>query len=287
MKVFGVVYLILNKLNGKMYVGQTTQPLKKRIAQHLKDNLYIDKAIRKYGWENFRCEVLVRCNSKKELDAWEIFFITAIRCKKPNGYNRTDGGGGGLGFKHTPETRAKMSASRMGEKNPHYGKHHSAEMKAKLSAARKGENSPLYGIPLSDEHRAKIGAAHRGRPKSPEHCAKLSAAKMGKQLTAETCAKMSAAQSGERSHNYGKQLPAKTCTKISAANRGNSSFKNLLREIDARQLSYYKLAALMRVAYTTISAKMLGRLNFTERDKVKLEKILGKPAEYLLEREEN
>ena len=55
MKIYGVVYLILNMLNGKKYVGQTTKTVEERFRQHkrCKKGL-IGKAIRKYGKEKFR-----------------------------------------------------------------------------------------------------------------------------------------------------------------------------------------------------------------------------------------
>ena len=78
MEVFGVVYLIFNKVNGKMYVGQTVRTVEERFKEHAKrKTTLIGKAIRKYGAENFSIEVLKRCYSKAELDAWEIFFIAA------------------------------------------------------------------------------------------------------------------------------------------------------------------------------------------------------------------
>ncbi|MBR1647478.1 MAG: GIY-YIG nuclease family protein [Selenomonadaceae bacterium] len=148
-----------------------------------------------------------------------------------------------------------------------------------------GEKSS--GTHHTPEHCAKISAALKGREKSPEHCAKLAKSKIGKPLPIETIEKMLAAQSGEKNHNYSKPLASETCSKISVANRGNSVFKNLLREIDAHQLSYRRLAKLMGLSYPSISAKMLGKLRFTERDKVKLVDIFGKPIDYLLERAEN
>ena len=285
MKVFGVVYLIWNMVNGKKYVGQTVQPLKKRFNEHAScKKMVIGKAIRKYGVENFRYGVIKSCASKEEMDYWEKYFIVALKTKSPYGYNCTDGGEGIIGFKYTPEAIAKMSAAKKGkfcgEKNPHYGKHHSAEVKAKISAIKKGRKCP----PLSSEHRAKISAALKGRKASLKTRAKQSAVRIGKPLKVETCEKMSAAQRGEKNHNYGQPCAPEVSSKISFKNRGNSQFQNLLSEIDKRQLSYNRLAKLMGLSYPSISAKMLGRLNFTAKDALKLEEIFGLPAKYLLER---
>lgn len=98
MKVFGVVYLIQNLVNGKKYVGQTIKTVKERFNEHSWENTIISKAIRKHGKENFRYGVIKSCASKEEMDYWEKFFIAALKTKSPLGYNLTDGGEGVVGL---------------------------------------------------------------------------------------------------------------------------------------------------------------------------------------------
>ena len=258
--------------------------------------MLISKAIRKYGRENFRYGVIKSCASKEELDYWEKYFLVALHSKTPHGYNCTDGGEGTIGLERTPEYRAKMSAAK---KNP------SAETRAKMSAVHKGK-------PLSDEHRAKIGATQKGKklseetkakigakkkgvPKSPEHKAKLAAANTGKKASAETKAKMSAKRKGKRhtqearakiaAAKTGKPRSKETVRKMSIGRRGESLYKNLLAEMDARQITYSALAKLLGLTQPTISGKMSGRRNFTEADKAKLVEIFDKPIDYLLARD--
>ena len=257
--MYGVVYLILNKINGRKYVGQTVQPLKVRFKEHArkKDNTLISNAIRKYGKENFYCGVIKTCASKEELDYWEKYYIAALKTKKPCGYNLTDGGEGIIGYHLTPEQRAKLSAknsvSLLGNKNT-LGYRHTPESRAKMSATRKGRT-------LSAEHRAKIAAGNTGKQFTPERCANIAASKIGKPLSAEHRAK------------------------IAATSRGNNPFKNLLYEMETRQLTYKALSKLIDMPLSSLSYKMQGVRKFTEDDKVKLEKFLGKPIEYLLERD--
>ena len=71
--------------------------------------------------------------------------------------------------------------------------------------------------------------------------------------------------------------------KIVATSRGNNPFKNLLSELEARQLTYKALSKLIEMPLSSLSYKMQGIRKFTERDKVKLEEFFGKPADYLLE----
>ena len=162
----GTIYKISNLVNGKIYVGKTKQQLEKRMNQHKHNsktvNSGISAAIRKYGWENFKVEVLEICPIDK-LDEREIFWIAKLNSKAPAGYNLTDGGDGNSN--PSAETRARMSANHpdiSGKKNPNYGKHrkHSQQTRDKISAALKGEKAPGYGKHFSQETRAKISANH-------------------------------------------------------------------------------------------------------------------------------
>ena len=70
MKVFGVIYLIINGVNDKEYVGQTTKNVKARFKQHARrKNSLIGNAIRAYGEDMFVIAILKVCYSKEELVA--------------------------------------------------------------------------------------------------------------------------------------------------------------------------------------------------------------------------
>ena len=57
-----IVYKITNKINGKVYIGQTIRPIEQRYKRHINDamnnvlNTHFARAIRKYGQEIFICE---------------------------------------------------------------------------------------------------------------------------------------------------------------------------------------------------------------------------------------
>lgn len=96
----GSIYIIKNKINDKVYVGQTTMAVKDRIAAHFKPStaklrgtykLY--NAINKYGRENFYYEVLEENIPEDQLDQKEIEYI-ALYDSYYNGYNSTPGGDG-------------------------------------------------------------------------------------------------------------------------------------------------------------------------------------------------
>lgn len=96
--------------------------------------------------------------------------------------NKTDGGEGVSGFKHSENYKKKLSESRSGSNNPLYGKPRSEEFKKKLSEKYKGK-------PLSEETRKKMSEAAKNRKKQPrtgckhseESKKKISLAKIGNQ----------------------------------------------------------------------------------------------------------
>ena len=107
-----VIYGFENKINHKMYIGQTQRTLKERIKQHLRDDLCVDLSIKKYGIGNFHVIVLEECKTLEELNEREIYWIKRLNCKTPNGYNRTDGGEGSKGYTHTSEEISKNAFKR-------------------------------------------------------------------------------------------------------------------------------------------------------------------------------
>lgn len=297
MEVNGFIYTIIDGTNDFEYIGQTTKTVEERFKQHTQADSYIGHVIRARGEDLFVVAVLKVCHSKDELDFWERHFIKSRNTKHPNGYNLTDGGEGTLGHKHSPETLKKLSAShkgrkctpehcahiaesKRGEKNPFFGKNHTPETCEKMSESRKGQKRSL-------ETRKRISEANKGKVFTPEHCEHISEAKKGQIPSDETRDRMSEARRGEKNHNYGKPRDPKTCSKIGAAQRGYSPYKNLLAELDARDMSYSALAKLLGVHPTTVTEKMRDKKPFTERDKIKLVEIFKKPIKELLARDES
>jgi len=167
-KFFGIIYKVSNKINGKMYIGQTAKSLNKRIDEHVRcalnnrDAYYFHNAIRKYGKENFVWETIAKCNSQEELNKAEIKMIEKHNTFE-NGYNLNLGGHGNNGFKHSEKTKKQISES-------HMGKTLSEESKIKMSKAKKGiipwnknkkglQVAWNKGVPFSDEAKAKMSEA--------------------------------------------------------------------------------------------------------------------------------
>ena len=107
---YGVIYLIRNKTNNKLYFGQTVHTFKSRYGGNLKKfthNEHLKNSIYKYGEENFEIiEEFDIAYSKEELDKLEDMYIKLYNTTDGNfGYNKMYGGSNGL---HTEEVKEKM-----------------------------------------------------------------------------------------------------------------------------------------------------------------------------------
>jgi group I intron endonuclease len=113
-----IIYRITNRINGKVYIGQTIQGMKQRKAEHFhRFNLgerdhKIYRAFRKYGWEQFQFDVICSALDEQHLNSLEQHFITEYNCFN-RGYNMTCGGDS-----VSQETRDKISAAQKGRKIP-------------------------------------------------------------------------------------------------------------------------------------------------------------------------
>lgn len=101
--IFGSIYIIKNKINDKVYIGQTTQSVAERFKQHCKPSEHkrhkytLYRAMSKYGVENFYYEIIEENIPIDELDTKEIYYIEKYNSYvKNNGYNSTKGGDGRL-----------------------------------------------------------------------------------------------------------------------------------------------------------------------------------------------
>jgi group I intron endonuclease len=97
------IYRFTNRVNGKVYIGQTVQCPTTRKSDHMRavesDSTYlIHKAIRKYGLEHFEFEVIFNTFQESDLSEFEMRFILEHDCcvldGKEKGYNMTRGGSG-------------------------------------------------------------------------------------------------------------------------------------------------------------------------------------------------
>ena len=110
------IYMIRNVINGKIYIGSTIN-LKKRILAHKNllssgkhGNKHLQRSWNKYGKDFFEFSVLEICNKNMLLLRESAFIKYYNSMDKNKGYNLVDAASNS-GYKHTPETIAKFSAT--------------------------------------------------------------------------------------------------------------------------------------------------------------------------------
>ena len=183
------VYKTTNNKNGKIYIGQhSTENID---DGYLGSGVILQKAIEKYGKENFQREIIAWVDTKEDLNHAEEFFIKHYIQKvgKKNMYNVAEiaGGGWNKGIPFSEESKKKISAALKGNENSkghpswnkgihlteetkrkisdaHKGIHHTEETKKKMSEALKGHESAFKGHKHTEEAKKKISDIHKNRP---------------------------------------------------------------------------------------------------------------------------
>tara|TARA_R110000868_G_scaffold120210_1_gene319087 strand:+ start:871 stop:1569 length:699 start_codon:yes stop_codon:yes gene_type:complete len=156
---------------------------------------------------------------RRRIKFWKAFNVALV--------NRTDGGEGGPGFKHSEEARAKIRAAHIGNKKG-IGCKITPEHRAKISAAQKGKV-------MSAETRAKLSAATKLQMSSPEARAKNSEATKLQMSSPEARARLREAATGKtlspeareklRKALTGRPRPPEVRAKISAGHARRSIAK--------------------------------------------------------------
>lgn len=189
--MFGYVYVTINKINGKKYIGKH--------KSSVFDNKYcgsgtiLKKAILKNGRENFHTDVIRWCKTEAELNESEKNIIddfNAVESKEY--YNIAEGGSGGntrLGMteQQKEEYNRKLSISLKGSNNPMYGrkrrlegnttngykiwsdrkhpnigKKMSKKQKIKISEANVGSRNGMYGYKWSESQKSILSESKKG-----------------------------------------------------------------------------------------------------------------------------
>lgn len=135
------IYIITNKINDKVYIGQTRQRFIKRYWHHLwklkdnsHDNIHLQNSFNLYGEDSFIFEVLESVEDNDKLNEVEVKYISYYR-ELDRCYNIQSGGQVVLNYERTLEQRKSI-----GEKNRIHmtGRTHTEETKLKMSKARMG-----------------------------------------------------------------------------------------------------------------------------------------------------
>ena len=188
MNYYNCIYMYVNKINGKRYIGLTID-FNRRYNEHLKYNTQlIDKAIDKYGIDNFDIIILAHdIQTKEQMNNYEEFFIKRYNTLAINGkgYNIAIGGQNCCYWDGYTEEQKEATKQKIREAN--LGKELPQETKDKISKKVSGELNPMYGTvsywkgkELPQETKDKISNSLKGKTKSEEHKKNLSISRKNK-----------------------------------------------------------------------------------------------------------
>lgn len=158
----GHIYMIRNKANGMVYIGQSIN-VRRRWNEELcgKTNAHLVRAFNKYGKDGFEFSILEECENAKMDEREELYIKYYDSANKRKGYNKTLGGNGYNCRMWSEETKKKFSEKMSGKNNPFYGKKHKPEM-IQMLKDRRGEKHPAFGKKHSMESRLVRSAQKMG-----------------------------------------------------------------------------------------------------------------------------
>lgn len=192
------IYAIKNNINNKLYIGSAFNDFNGRNRMHLSTlrrnihhNKHLQRAWNKYGEDSFSFIILEKLCIENiayiyEIETAWIRFYDSTNPKK--GYNALSIGESRLGFKHTEESKRKISKANSGknnhwfkkgyllkgDKNPFYGKKHKEDFIKKLSNDRIGINNPFYGKKHNKKSIEKMSEENHSRSKlNLEQCKEI------------------------------------------------------------------------------------------------------------------
>ena len=145
------VYMHINKINSKKYIGITKQKPEKRWSHgnHYKSSPHFYSSIKKYRWDNFEHLILfenLNEEDAKNMEKQLIFEFNTL--DNYYGYNQTEGGEGCNGYKHTEKTKNKMSEI--------------AKQRIVSEETKEKMRNIMTGREFTDEWKQKISESHIG-----------------------------------------------------------------------------------------------------------------------------
>jgi len=133
------IYMIKNMINKKCYVGFHATNKEYDEDNYFGSGDLLKPAIIKYGIENFVMGIIEYIDPN-EWQEKEKYWVKEMKSHVSQwGYNQTEGGDGILGFKHTRESKDKMSEKKKGKPSNRIGLKHTEKAKEKNRQAHLGK----------------------------------------------------------------------------------------------------------------------------------------------------
>ena len=149
--------------NGKRYIGLTRTEAEKRWGngKNYKTCLLVDRAIKKYGWENIEHVILCTADTKEKAEELERHYISLYKSDDAKyGYNILPGGDVATNDAND-EMRYKLG-------NGWRGKHRTDGEKEKISKGvkerfKRPESNGHFGLKASEKTKKKMSESHKRR----------------------------------------------------------------------------------------------------------------------------
>jgi group I intron endonuclease len=161
------IYKTTCLVNNKIYIGcHATNNLD---DGYLGSGMLLFAAIKKYGKENFSRTILETFTNPEDMFSKERIIVNEDLISSATSYNLVVGGSGGFKVQDIDDWKQKLSASRIGNTNA-LGYKHSNETKRKISESGKGKTAWNKGLPgtwvgktHSEESKRKISISKKGQ----------------------------------------------------------------------------------------------------------------------------
>jgi group I intron endonuclease len=161
------IYKTTCLVNNKIYIGcHATNNLD---DGYLGSGKLLFAAIKKYGKENFSRTILETFTNPEDMFSKERIIVNEDLISSKTSYNLVVGGSGGFKVQDIDDWKQKLSASRIGNTNA-LGYKHSDETKRKISESGKGKTAWNKGLPgtwvgktHSEESKRKISISKKGQ----------------------------------------------------------------------------------------------------------------------------
>ena len=224
--MYGYIYLIVNKIDGKTYVGKHKLYNKKwNEDDYMGSGTKLKPAQKKYGIENFEKFLITYTYSEEDACEKEKFWIAEYRRRGKAEYNIADGGDGGLIGTWTEERKKKASNSRKeffdSDAGQVWRKHKSESMKKYVEehpefreiagASNIGRTGWSKGIPCHEETKKKISVClkeyfkeHKQDPKSQPKYRLIRCIETGEEFGQNEWARMGYSHAGQIARGYGR-----------------------------------------------------------------------------------
>ena len=161
-----LIYKITNLINDKIYIGQ-------HVTTNIDDGYmgsgdHIKNAIKKYGIENFKKEIIAECSSFEEMNELEKELVNHEFVQNPNTYNHSIGGSYGWKncLKYKSDEEIYSIRKNAGDtiinlmKDPEYRKQHAEKISTGLKEAGFDPRTFL-GKTHSEETKRKMSEKHK------------------------------------------------------------------------------------------------------------------------------